>query len=185
MTTSLRVSARRWGSSCLVLALLIAGCASSPEHFTPTAKSEFGIEQLLRLPVTKGGAGVDEVIHTLQKLYGVGQDTQLAPDTNTKTPLTLTDGAILSQVFVDKEPAGWVSVNMGVNLDVDAQSCFTVEQAAALIGAKKMNEYLGDGVGHAGYTEYTFDNRDIYINLGAPHPGPHCLGAVWIYKKFP
>lgn len=167
----------------MALALLIASCASNQEHITPAAKSEFGMKQLLRLPATKGRTGVDEVIHTLQKLYGVSLDTELAPDTNTKAPLTLTDGAILSMVFVETGPDGWVSVNMGVNLDIEARSCLTVEQAAALIGAKKMDEYLGDGVGYAGHTEYVFEDRDVNIRLVAQHPGPHCLGAVWIYKK--
>ena len=185
MTTSLRVAAQSRIYSYLVFALLIAGCVSSPERASRAAKPEFGVEQLLRLPVTKGQAGVDEVVHILQRLYGVSEDTQLSPQTNTKTPLMLADGVVLSKVFVDKGPTGWLSVNMGVNLDVANPSCLTVENAAALIGAKKTNEYKGDGVGYAGHTEYSFDNRNIRINLVAIHPGPHCLGAVWIYKKFP
>jgi len=185
MTTSLRVTARRLGYSCLLFVLPIAGCASSPEIVAPAAKSGLGIEQLLTLPITEGQAGVDEVVHILQKLYGVSQEAELSPYTNTKTPIRLSDGAAISKVLASKGAVGWESVNMGVNLDVDTQSCFTVEQAAAVIGAKKTNEYMGDGVGYAGHVEYSFDNREVHIDLVALHPGPHCLGAIWIYKKFP
>lgn len=185
MAMSLSVLAQKFGRFGLVLVLATAGCASNPAHTLPAVKPQFGMEEILRSPVDKGRLGVDEIINALQTLYGVSRDAQLNPYDNTATPLTLSDGVTISKVFIDKGPNGWTSVNMGVNLDSADSSCLTVENAAALIGAKRASEYLGDGVGYEGHLEYSFDSPEISIQLVALHPGPHCLGAVWIYKKSP
>lgn len=142
MTTSLRVAAQRWGYSCLVLALLIAGCASTREDAVPAEKPGLGMEQLLRLPVENGHEGVDEVVHALQALYGVGPDTQLPPSNSFKTPVTLADGIVLAQTLTDTRLSmpKWSELA----IEVTDKPCFPVERAAALIGAKKMDEHLGN-----------------------------------------
>lgn len=183
MTTSLRVAAQRWNYCCLMFVLFIAGCASIREVDVSVAKPSLGMEQLLRLPVTKGHEGVNQVIHALQAVYGVGAAENLSMLGNTGSVVSLADGFIVSKAFTDiREPGiGWRQVAF----EVADKPCFAIERAAALIGAKKMDEYLGDGVGYVGHTEYLFDNHEINIRLTAIHPGPHCLGAVWIHKKFP
>jgi hypothetical protein len=181
MTTSLKIGANRWSYLCLFLFLPIAGCASDPQAGAPVARPGLGIEQVLRLPVTKGHAGVDEVVHAIQALYGVDTATQLPPSNNVKSPITLADGTVLVQALTDPRlrTPKWNELA----IEVTEKPCFPIENAAALIGAKKMAESAGDGVGHAGSIEYSFNNSGVRIDLTASHPGPHCLRTVWMYKN--
>ncbi|MGO4776639.1 hypothetical protein AB4084_14225 [Lysobacter sp. 2RAB21] len=124
---------------------------------------------------------MDEVVHAIQALYGVDTDTQLPPSNNVKSPITLADGTVLAQALTDPRlrTPKWNELA----IEIADKPCFPIENAAALIGAKKMAESVGDGVGHAGSVEYSFNNRDVRIDLAAPYRAPHCLRTVWMYKN--
>lgn len=178
-----RVIAYKLGGCGVMATVLLAACVSGSRIHTVQTGSGLGMEQLLRLPATRGHAGVDEVVDALQRLYGVDKAIPLSPRINTSATITLADGAKISQVFVSGGPTDWESINLGVNLDRAAATCLTVERAASLIGAIKTDQSVGDGIGQNGRVRYAFNSREVRIDLVAPHPGPHCLGAVWIYKK--
>lgn len=177
MTISFCAIGYRWCFTGFMLTLFVAGCASTKNTASPNAKRGFGMEQLLRLPVDKGHAGVDEIVRELQALYGVSPDTQLSPLGNAKASINLEDGTVIDQALTDAPERDEIAIK------VADKPCFPVERAAALVGAKKMYEDLGDGIGYVGHIDYSFNNADVRINLVAVNPGQHCLSTVWIYKE--
>ncbi|MBT2745769.1 MULTISPECIES: hypothetical protein [unclassified Lysobacter] len=108
-------------------------------------------------------------------------DTQLPPPGNVKSSMRLADGIVLARALTDHRlrTLKWNELA----IEITDKPCFPIEPAAALTGAKEMAESVADSGGYAGSVEYSFNNRDVRIDLTASYAGPHCLRTVWIYKN--
>lgn len=173
MISSFRVATHMTCIACLGLALVSFGCTNTGTKSTPPLERNFGMEQLLRLPIENGREGVDEIVLAMRGLYKVNSGTELSPLTNTPGHTKLADGIVVSQALTTEE---------GIVMVVADKPCFTIERAVALTGATKAYEGPGDDI-RSGLVAYILDNHEVRIEIDAYDPGRNCMDKLSIYKQ--
>ncbi|ALN87806.1 hypothetical protein LC55x_4558 [Lysobacter capsici] len=182
MATKLCITSIRLTFGCLAFATVVAGCASAPSIGTAPSASSLSIEQVVRLPAENGHQGLDQVVRALQARFGQRSDVELSPLTNTRTPITLNDGTVITQVVTNINVSD--DVARDVFLGIAERPCVDAHRIAAMIGAKKGYEVDGDDI-TTGHSSYFFQSAQIDIEMDAQRPGPACARSIAIYKRLP
>ena len=82
----------------------------------------------------------------------------------------------LTDLYRPEDSTGDVSIGLA------SSPCLPIKQAAAWIGAKRMNATPGH---HkiTGHVDYTFENEDVRIDLTGEYSEPECLRVIEIYEQ--
>ncbi|QWP78391.1 hypothetical protein J5226_08370 [Lysobacter sp. K5869] len=155
----------------------LMGCSTPPQRYT---SERLDVQTLIQPPARYGAKGVDQVVASLQKRYGVAAGTSLSSLADANQGQTLDDGTVVVKTLTDINATG--DVARDVRIDIAAQPCLPVARAAGWIDATRLSATPGSGTA-TGHVGYRFVSAEVRIDLTGEFGEQECLRVIEIYKQ--
>jgi hypothetical protein len=167
-----------WLPSIITLAVSVSACSAEGARARASdvqnnSASNVTIERILSLPLTKGAAGMQQIVSELFRLANHSNAPgTIAGDIVTKDGvLTLSDGHRIN-VVIDYTNAGVLSIG------VDKARCFTLKDAVRITGAKPVSAVSYPYVEGPNYDTYSAIANGVDVNIGKFTAGEDCLTEI-------